>query len=790
MRETILQSHHFNNKIISVLNEKNELCHNMFEIGLQSLIGESVMIPYHQKYIGLKPRFVDIDDIKMQPDDYAKAAIDYLIQHAVSIKDTCTWLYDYEVYFRGNLVLQKNWPCSFGQAYILLGLIYWHNLTKDIKYLDLAIKAAKYYLLSIQEGGITNTINVQNETLVFFEEIPSEKPTHILNAHLVSVIALMELQRIFHADWLDEIVEKSLYTIKKILPLYDTGYWSKYDLADTFQSLFRIGINDTDTIFVKNIHFSWNNQSIIIDNSTGFDDNGTCYLSGIEWGCIETVDREKVRKLLNGNHIHKSPVVGGTIQNSYFNVCFNHIQSSLLNDENISVKIQVYTKEPASLYFEIQDYSKLYLDFHILNTQTLKNGWNTIEFTFPMSKLSYPLSDDYHDFHTDLLNVLSKKTENQVIVEKLKSFSQYRINRDFKQTYQPYIDDFSLDKKLDAAFISVNSVCGLNCIMCDIGIEDVDASLYKHLKSDTKYNMTIDDFETISSRLQDKVNTIAFIGTEALFNKNIPEIIAIAKQKFFYVTLTTNGINLYDYAEKIVHSGLDEIWLSIDGIGIEHDNIRKMEGLFEKFENGIKHLEDLKRLHNTDRPFINISSTILPGINETNLVNFVKYFETYDIKNFSLNHMNFVTEDIALKHNHAHPLLPITPSKYLNNFNFDNVNFIKFYDEINQVKLYAQQFGKSISLVPSLPTLQNLVDYYKNPEMKIGRKTCTAAWSTLEIDPKGNMSIAARCFQIDMGNIIHQSFQEIWDGPKYKNFRQQLINNESFLPCLRCCGSL
>ena len=172
------------------------------------------------------------------------------------------------------------------------------------------------------------------------------------------------------------------------------------------------------------------------------------------------------------------------------------------------------------------------------------------------------------------------------------------------------------------------------------------------------------------------------------------------------------------------------------------------------------------------------------------MLKFLKYFEKYEIDGFSFNHMNFVTEDIAIKHNEIFKNLPIVYSRYLENFDFHNVDYLSFYNEIHKVKTYANKYQIPVSFVPDLKTFQSIVDYYLHPEIKVGKKTCTAPWSTLEIDPKGNMSIAARCFQINMGNIINNEFYEIWMGERYQHFRKMLLENESFLPCNRCCGAL
>jgi len=791
MKETVLQNQKFIDDLIHIENEDGKLCKNTFEIALQAIIGEAVLVEYkNRNYIGLIPRIFDINFLSHKPDKYAIKAIQYLESTCIkSDNNSLTWLNDYEVYFRGKKVLDNGWICSFGQSYILLAFVWWYKNTKDKKYLELAIKTAKFYTVDIANGGFKNNIIVNGNKRIFFEELPSSSPTHILNAFLISFVALNELKNIYSDDWLNDLVNEVDISLSELLPIYDTGNWSRYDIPNDLNTTFQIGLENIDEVFIDKVVLNYKENQICIDHNIDFDTNKDIYLSGIEWGMIEEIEGSSCRKLINGKKIRNTPISGGMIQNSYINIHIDDIQDMFIDDEIIKLDFVLYSKKSSLFYLNIQDCSEDNFAFKEEFEVKLNKGWNIFSKHIPIRKFSNILSDTYHSFHIDLLNILRKQTDNKIYEKYFYKFLSYKQDKDFRNSYLPYIEDFTKDKKLEVAFISVNSVCGLNCIMCDIGIKDTESSLYKHLKSDTKYNMTIEDFEKITDNLINKVKAIAFIGTEALFNKNIHSFINIAKNKGFNVSLTTNGLNLLDNVDRLVDTNLDELWLSIDGIKDYHDNIRGHKGLFDKFEQAIKELSD-KKVYKKSNLKIFISSTILPSVNDTNLLEFIQYFEKYKIDGFSLNHMNFVTDDIAKIHNEAFPDLPITASKYIQNFDFKDVDYLKFYNEIHSVKTYASQNNITVSFVPELTTFQSLVDYYLFPTLKIGKKTCTAPWSTLEIDPKSNMSIAARCFQIDMGNIIKENFDDIWMGKNYINFRNKLLENESFLPCHRCCGAL
>ena len=792
MKNTVLQKQKFIDNLIAVENEDGKLCRNTFELGLQAIIGENVILEYKDRdYVGLIPRVFDINYINNKPDIYAYEAIKYLKENFIKVRDSYTWHNDYEVYFRDEKVLDKGWSSSFGQAYIILAFIYWYKLTDDKEYLNFAINAAKYYLIPMEGGGILNLIDLESsKNLFFFEELPSKNPTHILNAHLISLIALNRLSNYYSDDWIDSLITSGTKTMELLLPLYNTGYWSRYDIPNKLSSMFNVILNRTEKALVKKISFKYDDKEYIFDENTDFDSSKKIFISGIDWGMVEEYQNVKVRKILSGSYIRNTPADGGLIQNSYINMNLDNLELSFLKNSNIDIEMEIYTPEHGELKFDLKDSSSTNFGFNTLFQKELLEGWNSISFSIPLTALSYTLSDEYHNFHIDLLNILYMDTKNSIFKKYFELFLSYKIDNEFKSSYLPFIDQFSYDKKLEVAFISVNSVCGLNCIMCDIGIKDTSSSLYKHLKGDSKYNMTTEDFLKILKNLEGRVRTISFIGTEALLNKNIFSFITMAKEHGFYVTLTTNGINLENNVKRLVETNLDEIWYSIDGILKKHDTIRGRDNLFDSFEKGIMELDLLKKQNLTNKPLVNISSTIIPSVNEKGLLEFVKYFEKYSVDNFSFNHMNFVTKYIADEHNSKHPQLFITESKYLNNIDIKNGDFLSLYGQIQLVKTYAKKYKKNISFVPDLKTYQSIVNYYIHPNIKLGKKTCTAPWSTLEIDPKGQLSIAARCFQVNMGNIINQSFEKIWKGEPYVKFRENLLKNESYLPCNRCCGSL
>jgi heme d1 biosynthesis radical SAM protein NirJ len=90
-----------------------------------------------------------------------------------------------------------------------------------------------------------------------------------------------------------------------------------------------------------------------------------------------------------------------------------------------------------------------------------------------------------------------------------------------------------------------------------------------------------------------RVPVLILSGGEPLMRRDIFEISARAKQKGFYVGLSSNG-TLVDAAtaDHIATMGYDYVGISLDGIGATHDRFRRQEGAYAAALTGLRLLRD------------------------------------------------------------------------------------------------------------------------------------------------------------------------------------------------------
>jgi hypothetical protein len=124
-----------------------------------------------------------------------------------------------------------------GQGLSLLARVY--MLTRDEKYLASGIKALKVLGTPVDEGGVKSTLVDLDSSLsdyIFFEEYVSRPSSYTLNGFLFALLGLYDWSQIptpieAQQSYARELFSGGIRTLEKILPYYDFGRLSCYDLG-------------------------------------------------------------------------------------------------------------------------------------------------------------------------------------------------------------------------------------------------------------------------------------------------------------------------------------------------------------------------------------------------------------------------------------------------------------------------------------------------------------------------------------------------------------------------------
>ena len=182
----------------------------------------------------------------------------------------------------------------------------------------------------------------------------------------------------------------------------------------------------------------------------------------------------------------------------------------------------------------------------------------------------------------------------------------------------PITDHFG--RSFNYVRIAVNEYCNLRCIYCmpeeGVPFQKKDSLLFK------------DEIFTIIKLMEEMgILKIRFTGGEPLIRKDIIDLIQFVDQKTDIpaIHLTTNGVLLPDYIDRLVDSGLNGINISLDTLNNEKfKKITRREGLD-------KVLEGLHLAINSEIKSIKVNIVAMKDFNDDEILDFVELTRDNDI---------------------------------------------------------------------------------------------------------------------------------------------------------------
>lgn len=167
--------------------------------------------------------------------------------------------------------------------------------------------------------------------------------------------------------------------------------------------------------------------------------------------------------------------------------------------------------------------------------------------------------------------------------------------------------------------------CNLACKHCYTTSADVD---FPGELSTAEVFAVMDDLKAFG------VPVLILSGGEPLLRPDIFQVARRAKNKGFYVGLSSNGTLITeDNIEKIADIGFDYVGVSLDGIGDTHDRFRRSEGSFDRSLAGIRLCRER-----------NLKVGIRYTLTQDNVQDFPRMLELMEQENidkFYLSHLNY-----------------------------------------------------------------------------------------------------------------------------------------------------
>ena len=278
--------------------------------------------------------------------------------------------------------------------------------------------------------------------------------------------------------------------------------------------------------------------------------------------------------------------------------------------------------------------------------------------------------------------------------------------------------------------------CNSKCLTCDRWIDKEGLSMMP-IEREKEFLDELAAMNTFS---------VAFSGGEPFLRKDIFELIKYAKKVGLTTSLNSNALLIKEgVADKIIDSGLDMIYFSLDGAKAEtNDYIRGVPGGFDKTFKAIKLLQEKRK----EKPKILINCTV-NNKNVSELVELVRISSDAGV------------DGITIQPAHS----------------FDEMDF-KIPDDLilslENIPIFKEQFEIIMSeyshLFPMMDEyFDNFGTFIENPS-ELYKLRCVAAYTTVQIHPNGDVFSCPVAFE-KMGNLMESSFKDIWFSKKSNDLR-------------------
>jgi MoaA/NifB/PqqE/SkfB family radical SAM enzyme len=325
-------------------------------------------------------------------------------------------------------------------------------------------------------------------------------------------------------------------------------------------------------------------------------------------------------------------------------------------------------------------------------------------------------------------------------------------------------------------YVGVNSVCNLRCVMCDVGQGDTEGAFYKTTKgANPKAEMRLETFRQI-------VDEVAPYGTEIRVNlmepllwPHLPNAVEYAKRKGLSVSVTTNGWLLEREIGRLAPC-LNEIIVSIDGVGEVHDRIRGVQGAYQRAMAGILEAQAMK---------VRVTvACCISADNCDNLALLAVTLESVGIKSVVFGHLNFVTPYMAERHNISYaPLFgEVSPSaslaKHPTHLQLDTLE--------DQIRIIRRRHPSAAFI----PNLTGGYHFYYNTDIMLDGSKCVEAWRGTQVLADGRVVVTGRCCfsELVLGNVNEEPLMRVWNGERYRKFRRDIARVKATPACARCCA--
>jgi MoaA/NifB/PqqE/SkfB family radical SAM enzyme len=330
--------------------------------------------------------------------------------------------------------------------------------------------------------------------------------------------------------------------------------------------------------------------------------------------------------------------------------------------------------------------------------------------------------------------------------------------------------------------IRITNRCNLRCLQCgQWGAQGVYHQGERHAEE-----LSFEDYKRLILDNAKKITHLYFWGGEPFLRADMIDIIRLASARGLTTQLTTNGTLIGDQAEAIVDSGLDVIYVSLDGPEGINDAIRRGQDSYRKTVDGLERLLAARARRRSILPLVGLCMTITPE-NQTCITQTYGLAKDLKVDIFHLQFGIFTSAELerssAALFEAAFGFAP----RYWQGFVRD-VSRLDPHRIQAQVNLVSEDARRSRALIyRQTPSFEvDIEQYYRRPQETMRTWKCDIPWKYMQVMPDGEAVYCCDFPDFAAGNVLREGLDQVWNNEKSRRFRGYILKNGIFPACSRC----
>lgn len=333
---------------------------------------------------------------------------------------------------------------------------------------------------------------------------------------------------------------------------------------------------------------------------------------------------------------------------------------------------------------------------------------------------------------------------------------------------------------LTKVYIEPTVSCNLDCITC-----------FRNAWDEANGKMSDETFSAILESLKklDPVPSVYFGGIgEPLYHPRTLDWVRQVKALGAKAELITNATMLTErIARRVIDSGLDVLWVSLDGASPETYADVRLGAEFDHVVKNLRRFSAMRKGGHFALPELGIAFVAMKR-NIQELPKIIRLGRTLLAKHYSVSNLQPATEDMQKERLYTRSLRNIA---YMNSDSLPTLSLpkIDFTDETREALFEAFNSGCNVNFAGnSWSGASDVCNFVESGTMSINwRGEAAPCWPLMHTHDTFLHNKPHRNQKHIIGNVLERSLEDLWLDDEYLAYRERL-HNFGFAPCTFCGG--